>query len=103
MIVTWCEVCREFRDGEGGCPECGASRRGYEAVMQGSDEDECEEEGSEAILRRAIALGVTQRAIAERAGMSVSAISRMLRTDRRVRPHVAIAAAELARQSHSEV
>ena len=36
MIVTWCEVCREFRDGEGGCPECGASRRGYEAVLTGT-------------------------------------------------------------------
>lgn len=33
MRVTWCEQCGQFTAGEGACPECGDSRRGYDAVL----------------------------------------------------------------------
>ena len=33
MIVTYCIVCNEFREGENECPECGSPRKGFEAVV----------------------------------------------------------------------
>lgn len=38
MIVTYCIVCNEFREGERECPECGSTRKGFESVMI-EDED----------------------------------------------------------------
>jgi hypothetical protein len=32
MEAKWCSTCREFVEGTGDCPECGSSRRQYQAV-----------------------------------------------------------------------
>lgn len=32
MTATYCRTCRDWQPGEGACPYCGDSRRGYAPV-----------------------------------------------------------------------